>query len=401
MTSRTHIEPRFVSFASRMAAAIMITSALAACGGEDAASAASSEAAVPRAVVLSPQDVAIAATADITSGVLLTGTLEPAERVAITAQVGGTINGLVVDRGSRVVRGQRLATIRAEGVRSQAAGAQAGIAAAEAQVVVARTQRDAMKRLFEAGAASRVDYQNAEAALAAAEAQLAAARAQAAAAGETAGFTTIEAPITGTVSARPVEPGEAVKSGDPIMTIVNTATLELAGRIPVDEAGAVRVGQGVEFRLDAFPGRVFRGTVARKDPAADPSSRQVGVFVRLANSNGEITAGQFARGQVTGDRIEGAVTIPSTAVQGTGATASVFVVENNRLVKRAVTTGQRDYASATIAITSGLRAGEQVLARPTPSVTDGQAVVLSATQRSVPTDTPSVAPAAGDTNKSR
>jgi RND family efflux transporter MFP subunit len=275
-----------------------------------------------------------------------------------------------------VSRGQRLTTIEAAGVRSQVAGARASVAAAEAQLAVARTQRDGQQRLYEAGAISRVQYENAQATYAAAEAQVAAARAQAAVANEAASYTVVTAPLTGVVSERPAEPGEAVASGDPILTIVNTATLELAGRIPVDEAGSVRVGQPVTFTLDAFPGREFLGSVVRKDPAADPSTRQVGIYVRLPNPRGEITAGQFARGQVRGDRAEGAVTIPVTAVQGSGENTAVFVIDNNVLVRRAVTLGPRDEDAGMVAVTTGIRAGERVLARPTPSIADGQPVVI-------------------------
>ena len=119
---------------------------------------------------------------------------------------------------------------------------------------------------------------------------------------DAAGYTAVTSPLTGAVLTRTVEPGQAVRPGDELMTIVNTSTLELAGRVPVDQAGDIRVGQPVTFALDAFPGREFKGTVARKDPAADPATRQVGVFVRLPNANGEITAGQYARGQVSGRR---------------------------------------------------------------------------------------------------
>jgi RND family efflux transporter MFP subunit len=223
-----------------------------------------------------------------------------------------------------------------------------------------------------------VDAQNAQAAYAAAEAQVAAARAQATAAGEAAGFTVVTSPLTGAVSARLVEPGQAVRVGDELMTIVNTSTLELAGRVPVDQAGGIRIGQPVTFSLDAFPGREFRGTVARKDPAADPATRQVGVFVRLPNPAGEITAGQFARGQVSGQRVSGAVTVPVTAVTGTGAESAVYVVKDNKLARRAVTLGARDERAGTVAIATGLQAGERVLARPASNVADGQAVVVSA-----------------------
>jgi RND family efflux transporter MFP subunit len=331
----------------------------------------------PTPIVLAPQDVTTARIADVATGVLLTGSLEPAERATVTAQVDGTLGPMTLDRGSRVGRGQRITTIEAAGVRGRVAGARANVAAAEAQLEVARTQREAQRRLYDAGAISRVAFENAQAAHAAAEAQLAAARAQATAAEEEASYTVVTSPLGGVISDRPAEPGEAVRSGDAIVTVVNTATLELAGRIPVDEAGAVRVGQAVTFSLDAFPGREFRGTVARKDPAADPSTRQVGIYVRLPNPGGEITAGQYARGRVSGERLAGAITVPLTAVQGTGADAAVFVVEHDRLVRRAVVLGPHDDGAGIVAVTSGLRAGERVLARPTPSLTDGLPVVVA------------------------
>jgi RND family efflux transporter MFP subunit len=346
--------------------------------GATAAGATGAAPAGPASIVLTGQDVATATVADVTTGVLLTGSLEPSEQVTIAAQVNGALGPIRADRGTRVTRGQRLTTITAAGVSSQAAGARANVAAAQAQLVVARTQRDAAQRLFEAGATSRVDAQNAQAAYAAAEAQVAAARAQATAAGEAAGFTVVTSPLTGAVSERIVEPGQAVRVGDKLMTIVNTSTLELAGRVPVDQAGAIRVGQVVTFSLDAFPGREFRGTVARKDPAADPSTRQVGVYVRLPNPGGEITAGQFARGQVSGQRVAGAVTVPVTAVVGSGAESAVFVLKDNRLARRAVTLGPRDERAGTVAIATGLQAGERVLSRPAPNIADGQAVVVSA-----------------------
>jgi RND family efflux transporter MFP subunit len=377
---------------ARPAVLALLAAAALACSGDSQAEQAAAQ---PQATVLAAEDVSVAEVMDLTTGILLTGSLEPAERAAVTAQVGGTLAGLTVDRGSRVSRGQRLATIQAEGVRSQAAGARANVAAAQASLAVARTQRDAARRLHAAGATSRVELQNAEAAFEAAEAQVAAARAQAVAASEAAGYTTVTAPIAGIVSERPAEPGEAVSPGDPILTIVNTSVLELRGTVPVDEAGAVRVGQPVSFALDAFPGREFHGTIARKDPTADPASRQVGVYVRLANSSGEITAGQFARGRVSGRTIEDAVTVPATAVQGSGDAAAVYVIEDGRLARRAVTVAARDEQRGVAAIASGLRAGERVLTRPTPTVAAGQPVVV-ADERAAPAAAPAPETAAAD-----
>lgn len=367
----------------RSAPLLLAVSVLAGCGGGAGGGekeAAAAERTTPTALVLAPSDVVEARVTDVTTGVLVTGTLQPADQVTVTAQVSGTLGNVTVDRGSRVARGQLMATIQAEGVRSRVAGAQSAIAAAEAQVAVARTQMEAQRRLFEAGASSRVDYENAQAAYAGAMAQLTAARAESTAAAEAAGYTEVRAPIAGMVSNRAADPGEAVSPGDPLLTVVNTRTLELAGRIPVDEAGTVRVGQAVTFTLDAFPGREFRGSVARKDPVADPSTRQVGIYVQLPNPNGEITAGQYARGRVSGRTVEDAVTVPATAVRGSGEQGVVFVVQDNRLERREVTLGVRDETTGVVAVTSGLQGGERVLARPSPSIADGQPVVVSTDQ---------------------
>jgi multidrug efflux pump subunit AcrA (membrane-fusion protein) len=88
-----------------LGAAGALLAALAACSGsaaETTDSAADSTAAA--AIVLAPQDVAVATVADIVSGITLTGSLEPADRVTVTAQVGGTLGAIAVDRGTSVDR---------------------------------------------------------------------------------------------------------------------------------------------------------------------------------------------------------------------------------------------------------------------------------------------------------
>jgi RND family efflux transporter MFP subunit len=355
--------------------------ALGACSGEGDAKEAAADSAAAPALVLGAQDVVVAREGEVGASVTLSGPLEPREQVTLRAQVPGTVQGLVVDRGSAVARGQRLARIQAVGVQSQAAGAQAQVAAAQANLAVARQRRDAAVRLREAGAMSEVDYRTAVAGFEAAEAQLAAARAQAASAGEAAGFTTIEAPISGVVSDRKVETGEAVNPGQELLTIVNARTLELAGQVGVTDAGRVRVGQPVSFTLDAFANETFNGRVARVDPVADPGTRQVGVYVELANRGGRIVGGQFARGRIeTGRGGVRGVLIPQSAVQRASpeaTTGTVFVVENGRLVRRDVTLGAIDEASGQVAVQSGVRAGERVIAVPTSDVREGARVTLS------------------------
>lgn len=370
----------------RASAALLFTATvlMSACGGDS--SAAESEEKT-QTIVLSTSDLVQARLGDVSSGVLLTGSLQPSQRVPVTAQVAGTAQEVRVDRGTRVSQGQLLTTIQAEGVRSQAAGAEASVTAARANAEVARRQRDASRALYEQGAISELEYRRMEAALEAANAQVAVAEAQAAGATEQAGRTRVVAPIAGVVSDRSVEPGQAVSVGDPLFEVVDSRMLELSGRIPVGLAQRVSVGQDVTFTLDAYPGRTFEGRVARMDPVADAQTRQVGIHVQLPNRNGEVIAGQFARGQVVGERQEDVVIIPATAIRGAGETASVLVVEEGRVVRRPVELGARDDAQGVVVITSGLQPGDQVIATPGATVAEGTRVTVQQPRGGIERDT--------------
>jgi membrane fusion protein (multidrug efflux system) len=339
----------------------------AACGGDTEPDTRDSAAgvAVAAPVVLGAQDIATATTRSISSAVTVSGNLDPADVVQLRAQVPGTVQGVRVDRGSTVRRGAVLAVIEAAGVRTQAA-------AARAQEAVARNRLEASKRLYEAGAISSIEYQSAQA-------NYEAARATTAAASESAARATITSPINGIVSARFVSGGEAVNPGQALFTVVNASMLELAGRVGVQDAARVRPGQPVTFTLDASPNQLFRGSVARVDPTADPGTRQVGVSVRLANPGNRIVGGQYARGRIETGATESAVVIPEAAVTArSGTNGAVFVLNGNRVVRRAVTLGERDEATGLVAVVSGIQSGERVLLNPSPEIGDGTVVSIAA-----------------------
>ena len=165
---------------ARFALAFLV--ALAACGGEEPPAEGDGAEAAP--LVLASTDIATVATGEIQAGVQITGTLEPAQRVDVKAQVGGTIGSVRYEEGQAVGRGAVMATVTAEGVRSQAAAtragvgsaragvssaeagvssAQAGVEAAEAQLALAREQAESAELLYNEGAMSRLDYQAAQA----------------------------------------------------------------------------------------------------------------------------------------------------------------------------------------------------------------------------------------------
>jgi RND family efflux transporter MFP subunit len=365
--------------AGRGALTLALAAVLAACGGDGrgAAAEARADTAAAAAVVLAPSDVAVARTAELQGGVALTGTLEPGRVAEVKAQVAGVLEGLTVDRGSAVREGQVLARIEAQGVTSQAGGARAQVAAAEAALAQARRQLESSRTLHEAGALSEIAFRAAETQEQAARAQVAAARAAAAGAGEMAARTRVVAPVTGRVSDRRVNGGEAVSVGDVLLTVVDSRTLELRGQVPVEQAARVRAGQPATFTLTAYPGRAFAGTVARVDPVADPGTRQVGVTLRLPNPDGALIGGMFAAGRVATGDVRTAVTVPAAAVRGSGGATFVWVVRDGAVARRAVTVGERDDARGIVALASGLAAGEQVIVAP-GEVEEGARVTVRA-----------------------
>ncbi|MCC6242746.1 MAG: efflux RND transporter periplasmic adaptor subunit [Gemmatimonadaceae bacterium] len=370
--------------------AVVATLTLVACGGDSKTAAATTDSA-STALVIGAADIVAAQQANIGSGITLSGPLQPRDAVVLRAQVNGTITGLRVNRGSAVSNGQRLATLRAAGVVSVAAGARAGVAAAEANLALARKQLEAARTLNKAGAMSELDKQSAEAQYESAVAQVAAAKAQSTGADEAAGFTAINAPFRGVVSKRWRQDGESVKSGDEVLTVVDSRVLELSGQIGVADAGRIRTGQQVAFVLDAFPGETFKGRVARTDPVADEGTRQVGVYVELDNSKGRIVGGQYARGRVELGA-SSAVVIPATAVQGASANGTgghVFILANDQLTKRDVSIGNRDELTGMVAVLSGVQVGDRVLRAPTAAIINGTRVRLANADQPAATTSPS------------
>jgi RND family efflux transporter MFP subunit len=348
---------------------------LAACGGGGSAATDGKTAEV--VVALGARDVAEARVSEVNAGIALTGSLQPYRVVNIFAQVPGTVSGIRFDRGERVERGAVLASIEADGIRSQATGAQAAVAAAQAGLALAARQLESARTLHEAGAMSELDLRGAEASYAAAEAQVAAARAQATGAGESARRATVSAPIAGVVSDRQVEAGEAVNPGQKLFTVVNAEELELAGQVPVESAGWLRVGLPVIFELKSLPGQSFEGKVARVDPVADGGTRQVGVYVRLPNPGGRIVGGQFATGRVVGEHLAEAVVVPEVAVRESGGETYLLVIEGGTVVRRPVRIGARDVARGVVAVLSGVDAGELVLAAPGATLPPGTKVQVN------------------------
>ncbi len=175
-----------------------------------------------------------------------------------------------------------------------------------------------------------------------------------------------------------MNPGEAVAPGQPLFTVVDVDTLELAGKVAADELRHVRVGGTVLFRVDAYPDTRFEGRVARVEPVADPGTRQVTVYVRLPNPGRRLVGGLYATGLVVTERMDPVLTAPVDAVRGEAGASWVLAVEEGRIVRRDVAAGPTDHEGLRVAVTAGLEEGAVLLVGPAPEGLEGRPVQVGA-----------------------
>jgi Cu(I)/Ag(I) efflux system membrane fusion protein len=104
----------------------------------------------------------------------------------------------------------------------------------------------------------------------------------------------IVAPLCGVVVRKNVFEGQYVAEGDPMFEIADLSHVWIIAQIYEDQIGLVQVGQAVEATVEAYPGMVFKGKVAFRDPALNPATRTLSVRYDLDNSEGKLQPGMFA-----------------------------------------------------------------------------------------------------------
>ena len=104
----------------------------------------------------------------------------------------------------------------------------------------------------------------------------------------------ILSPINGVVVRKNVVEGQYFAEGEPLFEIADLSHVWIQAQVYEDQLALVRVGQRVEATVEAYPGRIFKGTVAFLDPVLDPATRTVNVRYDLENPDGRLRPGMFA-----------------------------------------------------------------------------------------------------------
>jgi HlyD family secretion protein len=328
------------------------------------------------------------------------GTVEARILSRVGFEVGGALTAFAVDAGDRVAPGQEMASLHAAEQEARVARARAAVAAneanlakADAAVVRARAvlaQREAANRRQQ-GLAQRdvTSIQRAEEAqrdedvaradLAVAEADVAVIRAQGmdAAAALRQEETLLAhhrliAPYDALVVARHAEAGTVVKAGDPVLTLIDPASIWIQAYVDEERAGQLSLGQPGTIRLRSQPAAEFHGTIGRIGIESDRVNEERRVWMTCSDCPAEMFLGEQAEVRIlTGTRAS-ALMVPELAITGfDGHRGTVWTVADGRLTRAELAFGARDDRGR-VEVTGGLPDGAVIVARVPKGATEGR-----------------------------
>jgi membrane fusion protein (multidrug efflux system) len=319
-------------------------------------------------------------------------TLRSRLEIPVLSESAGTLVGLEVERGDRVVAGQVIARIDND---------DAALALDEARMLVERYEREleAIRPLFEQGYLARQQWDEVIF-------QRDQARAQVARARRARSAQTVRAPRSGVVIDRQVERGALVLPNQILVVLADVDDLEAVIAVPERELAHLREGQPADLHIEALGGEPLRGVVDRIEPVIDPRTGTVDVRVRLADpvrddDQVRVRPGMFVQVRVTTDVRDGVPTLLKRALVHEGDQPYAWVVtpldlpvESGPMAPSTETTprGVRRVAlrlgyeeSSIVEILDGLAPGDQVVVAGQSALGEDSLVVVVPPRTARPT----------------
>ena len=186
---------------------------------------------------------------------------------------------------------------------------------------------------------------------------------------------TIEAPISGVVTALDAQVGALAGPGTPLMAIVNPNLIKVEFNLTERLIDKVAPGDEVVVRFLSLPGQEFSGVVTAVSPAADPRTGVFLVEATLENEAGLLAPGFFAEVDLVVDASEGNLVIPRSALLREGDQYYVYIVEGERARKKLVTLGLSD--GEKVEVLSGLEEDDLVVIKGQHYLEEGSKVSIS------------------------
>jgi membrane fusion protein (multidrug efflux system) len=345
--------------------------ALAGCGG------AGSE---TEAVRLPPVAVEPVRVANLQDRIEAMGELQAPEHARIAAEVPGRITEIRVAEGTLVETGTGLLEIDRERWELELASARAQLAEARAAFAEQEREMGRIRTLHERRVASDSRLDQAETGLALARSRQDAARAAVGVAARALEKSSVTAPFEGIVARRLVSRGEFVSAGTPLFELVALDPIEVEFHLPEADSSRAAPGQPVTLTVDPYPGERFEAKVIFVSPTIDPRTRTLRVKAQLANPEGRLRPGLFARADLGVAEREGVLLVPEEAILQRADGAIAFrLIEADRAERVQIETGV--HHEGWVEIRGGLEAADQVIVRGHADLADGVRVAVQATDR--------------------
>jgi len=299
------------------------------------------------------------------------GSLAAVHQVTISPEVGGRITKIFFTAGASVKAGDPLIQLNDEPDRGDLANYQAQMHMAG--ITLTRNTRLAERQFSpqETVDQNQMQLDQMKAQIAKTEAIIA--------------QKLVRAPFAGSLGMRQIELGQYLNSGAPVVTLTDLTHLYVNFTLASQRRAEIKPGQKVNVTADAFPGRVFIAEITTIEPQIRPDTRTIAIQATMTNPDEALLPGMFVNAAVMLPPQPDQVVVPETAVDYTLYGDSVYVIRqdgadgNGKRVltahRTAVTTGPR--WNNNVAILSGLKPGDRVVAAGQLKLQDGGAVNVS------------------------
>jgi len=326
----------------------------------------------------------------------LAGVIRGEMEALVAPEIAGRLQDVYVEVGERVRKGQALARIEGTSYWLSSEAARGQFEAAKLQLRQAEDNYNRYEPLHETGSISAAQWENISNAYEAAQINYEASQAGYYRAADTAGETTIRAPIPGVVAVRNFDIGSMVGPSYQVFEIVKTDPMKVSIGVNEEDIGTVIPESEVEVTVDAYPAEVFTGVVYSIGVKADPRTHAFPVEVRLENTDGRLKSGMVAHVRLPIKDLGEVLTIPINAAVKIQGVDYVFVVQEVvedmptagedgkpgppellarlRVEKRAVTLGP--VTDHRVVVVEGLETGEEIVTEGQQFLEDGSLITI-------------------------
>jgi HlyD family secretion protein len=258
---------------------------------------------------------------DLIQAVTATGQINPVTNITVGSQVSGIISKIYVDYNSRVTNQQLVAQIDPSTYKAIVAQARGDLASAQAAEDLAKVEEERASALFTNSILAKSDYDSAVATEHQAQALVMIKQATLDQALANLAYCSIYAPLDGVVISRNVDVGQTVAasfSAPTLFIIANDLSkMQIDALVSEADIGGVETNQTVNFTVDAFPMRTFRGLVTQIRNAAQTNQNVVSydTVITLDNSDLKLRPGMTANVSIITAQQNNALRIPNAALR--------------------------------------------------------------------------------------